>query len=105
MITLIGAPLSILIASVLIFMASFGTIWVESAIGYKILSTTNHEDPKRLLSLLIGRGLTTVVNFIPIIRGLYKSILSMTAIGAIVRMKYDAYKERKPSKKVSKKKK
>jgi hypothetical protein len=86
-------------------MAVFGTIWVESAIGHKILETSDKKDPKRLLSLLIGRGLTTVVNFIPIVRGLYKWILSMTAVGAIVRMKYDAYKGSKKKTKKSKSKK
>lgn len=97
--TLIGTPLAILIMGVLLFASIFATVWVESAIGHKILSTTDKKDPKRLLSLLIGRGLTTVVNFIPIVKGIYKSILSMTAVGAIVRMKYDAYKGGKKSKK------
>jgi hypothetical protein len=103
--TLIGTPLAILISGILFFMAVFGTIWVESAIGHKILETSDKKDPKRLLSLLIGRGLTTVVNFIPIVRGLYKWILSMTAVGAIVRMKYDAYKGSKKKTKKSKSKK
>jgi cytoskeletal protein CcmA (bactofilin family) len=97
--TLIGTPLAILIIAVLLFASIFGTVWVESAIGQKILSTTDKKDPKRLLSLLIGRGLTTVVNFIPIVRGIYKWVLSMTAVGAIVRMKYDAYKEVKKGRK------
>jgi hypothetical protein len=101
--TLIGAPLALLITAGLAFMAMFGKIWVESAIGQKILSTTDKDDPKRLLSLLIGRGLSTVANFIPIVRGLYRSILGMTAIGAIVRMKYDVFKNMKSSKKKSKK--
>jgi Fe2+ transport system protein B len=86
----------------LIFTAVFGTIWVESAIGYKILSTTDKKDPQRLLSLLIGRGLTTVVSFIPIVRGLYKFVLGLTSTGAIVRMKYDVYKNRGKQKKSKK---
>jgi hypothetical protein len=98
-ITLIGAPLAILIIGILIFAAIFGRIWVESAIGHKILSTTDKEDPQRLLSLLIGRGLTTIVNFIPIVRGIYKFVLSATAVGAIIRMKYDAFKTKKVKKK------
>ena len=96
--TIVGIPLAILICSVLFFISIFGTIWVESAIGHKILSSTNKRDPKRLLSLLVGRGLTTVVKFIPIVRGIYKMILSMTALGAIARMKYDAFKAIKPKK-------
>jgi hypothetical protein len=81
----------------------FGTIWVESAIGYKILSTVDKKDNKRLLSLLVGRGLSTVVNFIPIVRGLYKMILSTVAVGAIVRTKYDAFPNKGKKKKKSKK--
>jgi hypothetical protein len=101
-ITIIGLPLAILIIGFLIFTTLFGTIWVESSIGYKILSTTDKKDPQRLLSLLIGRGLTTIVSFIPIVRGLYKSILGLTATGAIVRMKYDVYKNRDKQKKSKK---
>jgi len=96
--TLIGAPLALLIASFLLFVTIFGTVWVESAIGQKILSTTKRKDPKRLLSLLVGRGLTTVVNFIPIVRCIYNSILSITAVGAITRVKYSAYRKGKSKK-------
>jgi hypothetical protein len=102
-ITVIGLPLALLITGVLVFITVFGTIWVESAIGYKILSTTDKKDPKRLLSLLIGRGLTTIVSFIPLVRGLYKFVLGLTAIGAVVRMKYDVYTNRDKKKKKSKK--
>jgi hypothetical protein len=102
-ITLIGTPLAILISGLLIFAMFFGTIWVESAIGYKILSTVDKKDNKRLLSLLVGRGLSTVVNFIPIVRGLYKMILSTVAVGAIVRTKYDAFQGKSKKKKKSKK--
>jgi hypothetical protein len=102
-ITLIGTPLAILISGFLIFAIFFGTIWVESAIGYKILSTVDKTDNKRLLSLLVGRGLSTVVNFIPIVRGLYKMILSTVAVGAIVRTKYDAFQNKSKKKKKSKK--
>jgi cobalamin biosynthesis protein CobD/CbiB len=100
--TLIGLPLAILITAILLFATFFGSLWVESAIGYKILSKAEKKDPKRFLSLLVGRGLTTVINFIPIIRGLYKNILNMVAIGAIVRMKYDCYKNNKKKSKSKK---
>ncbi|MDD3474617.1 MAG: polymer-forming cytoskeletal protein [Candidatus Dojkabacteria bacterium] len=90
--TVVGIPLTLLITAMLIFASTFGTIWVESAVGHKILSKSKNTDEKRLLSLLIGRGITTVVKLIPIVRGVYMMILSMTALGAIVRMKYDAFK-------------
>jgi cytoskeletal protein CcmA (bactofilin family)/uncharacterized membrane protein YhaH (DUF805 family) len=99
----IGTPLAILILGALFFIAIFGSLWVESAIGYRLLQKTDKKDPKRLLSLLVGRGITTVINFIPIVRGLYKTVLNMTAIGAVVRMKYDCYRSSKGTKRESKK--
>lgn len=106
--TFIGAPLALLITALIIFAMTLGTIWVESAIGYKILSQANKDDNQRLLSLLIGRALTTVVNFVPIVRFFYKSILSTVAIGALVRFKYDGISEARKStskRKITKKKK
>jgi cytoskeletal protein CcmA (bactofilin family) len=90
--TLVGIPLVILISAGLIFTCTLATVWTESAIGQKILSNTKQKDEKRLLSLLIGRGITSVVKLVPIIRGIYKMVLSMTTLGAIVRMKYDAFR-------------
>lgn len=104
--TIVGAPLALLIGGIYFFLIIFGTLWVESALGYKILSGTDKKDDLRLLSLLVGRGLTSVVNLIPIVRGIYKTAISMVAVGAIVRMKHDVYQERKgksTSKKKSKK--
>ena len=89
--TIVGTPLALLIGGLYFFMSFFGTLWVESSLGHKILSSTDKKDPKRLLSLLVGRGLTSVVNLIPIVRGFYKTSISMVAVGAIVRMKYDVY--------------
>jgi cytoskeletal protein CcmA (bactofilin family) len=94
--TLIGFPLALVVTMVMIFLYIYGKLWVESAIGNKILQKANREDNKRFLSLLIGRSITTIVNFIPIIRGIYSWVLGVTAVGAVVRMKYDAYKKVKP---------
>jgi hypothetical protein len=104
-VTIVGAPLALLIGGVYFFITLFGTLWVESALGYKILSSSKKKDDLRLLSLLVGRGLTSVVNLIPIVRGFYKTAISMVAVGAVVRMKYDVYQERKNGNKSSKKKK
>ncbi len=93
--TIVGAPLALLIGGIYFFLTVFGTVWVESALGYKILSSADKKDDLRLLSILVGRGLTSVVNLIPIVRGFYKTAISMVAVGAIVRMKYDIYQERK----------
>lgn len=36
--TLVGAPLAILLTAILIFLVTFGTLWSETAIGFKVLS-------------------------------------------------------------------
>jgi len=112
-ITLIGAPLALLITAALIFLATFGTVWTESAIGYKILKLTNQKDNGRIFSLLIGRSVSTIIKLIPIVRGGYSLTLICVTVGSIVRMKYDAFtnsievrkNQKKSSKKTTKKKK
>lgn len=106
-ITLVGAPLAFLIMGILIFLAAFGTIWTESAIGQKVLQLTDRKDNGRFISLLIGRSISVIVRLIPIVRGIYSLSLIMITVGAVVRTKYDAFsqarkqnsKEVKPTKK------
>ncbi|MCD4811922.1 polymer-forming cytoskeletal protein [bacterium] len=102
--TVIGAPLALIISAGLVFVLIFGKLWVESAIGYKILGSASKKDDKRFLSLLVGRSLTTIINFIPLIRTFYKWTLGLVAVGAVVRMKYDCFKDRKTKKVATKKK-
>jgi len=109
-ITGIGAPLALLITAALIFLATFGTIWAESAIGHKILKLVGKKDNGRIFSLLIGRSVSIVVKLIPFVRGIYSISLIFVTIGSIARMKYEAFAiSRKPKKgkkrKFSKKKK
>lgn len=100
-VTLVGAPLAILIAGILLFLSIFGTVWVESALGQKILLLSNRADSSRLLSLLVGRFVSTVVKLVPILRGIYSLSLIFVVVGAVARSKYDAFMK---SKEVSKKK-
>ncbi len=90
-ITLVGAPLAFLIMGILIFLAAFGTIWTESAIGQKVLQLTDRKDNGRFISLLIGRSISVIVRLIPIVRGIYSLSLIMITVGAVVRTKYDAF--------------
>ena len=46
-------------------------------------------------SLLVGRGLSTLISFIPVVSSIYKTVLVCTAMGAFVRMKADALKVQK----------
>ena len=88
--TLVGAPLALLITGILIFIATFGTLWTETAVGHKVLSLFKYQDNQRFLSLLIGRLITVIIKLIPFINTFYMMILSVTTVGAVVRAKYDA---------------
>jgi hypothetical protein len=91
-ISLIGAPAAFMILGVLIFILTFGRIWVEMAFGKEILQLFGIQEYRPYKSFLVGRVLSTFVNFIPIIGGIYNSILGMVALGAILRMKRGYYK-------------
>ncbi len=97
--TLIGAPLSLLILGALLFLTIFGTLWVEIAVGHKILDLLNQKDEKLYLSLLIGRLLSVLVRLIPVVGVLYSLALTMLAVGAVVRTKADVMSEARKSKK------
>ena len=90
--TLVGAPLAILLTAILVFLVTFGTLWTETAIGFKVLSIFKYKDDKRLLSLLTGRVITAVIRLLPFIGAIYTMILSTTTVGAVFRAKYDTFK-------------
>lgn len=104
MITVIGFPIAILIVGLLVFAMYFGKLWVEMAFGKIILNIFGEDDKQYYLSLLTGRFVTILVNLIPFVRGLYGITLTTTAVGAIVRLKYDQVKEAKKLEKKSVKK-
>lgn len=89
--TLVGAPLALFITGILIFLVTFGTLWTEIAVGHKVLGLIKQRDNQRFLSLLIGRLITMIVKLIPFINALYSLSLSMITVGAVVRIKYDAF--------------
>ena len=91
LISIIGAPAAFMIAGVLTFILVFGRIWVEMAFGIEILHLFGIEEYRPFKSFLVGRVLSTIVNFIPIVRGLYNTILGLVALGAILRMKRGYY--------------
>ena len=92
-ITLVGAQLAFLIIGILIFLATFGTVWTESAIGQRVLQLTDRKDSGRFISLLIGRSISVIVRLIPIVRGIYSLSLILITVGAVVRTKYDAFSQ------------
>lgn len=107
-ISVIGAPSALFLSGLIGFVILFGKVWVETAFGKEILELFGVKEYRPFKSFLVGRLLTTVVNFIPVVRGFYNTILVLVAFGAILRMKRKYYriasKEIESYKKKSKKK-
>lgn len=95
LVTAIGIPVAILLIAFIVFVWIFGRIWVELAIGSEILGLFNVKEYRPYKSLLVGRGLSTLISFIPVVSSIYKTVLVCTAMGAFVRMKADALKVQK----------
>lgn len=103
-ISIIGAPAALFITGLLSFILIFGKIWVETAFGKEILELFGIKEYRPFKSFLVGRTLSLIINFIPVVRGFYNTILGLVALGAIVRMKKSYYliakeKAKKPTKK------
>lgn len=101
-ITLVGMPLALLILAVLIFLTTFGTIYVESALGKEIMELFGTKEYRPYKGLLVGRVLSTLMSLVPIFGVFYSLTISAAAVGAVVRMKKDSFDN---VKKVNKKKK
>lgn len=99
--TLVGIPLALLILSVLIFLTTFGKIYVESALGKEILELFGTKEYRPYKGLLVGRVLTTLMSLVPVFGVFYNLTISATAVGAVVRMKKDSFDN---AKKVGKRK-
>lgn len=90
-ISVVGFPAAMFIVGLLGFVMFFGKTWVELAIGKEILELFGKNLYRPFRSFLVGRIISVIINFIPIVRGFYNTILSMVALGAIFRMKKDYY--------------
>ena len=100
--TLVGIPFALLILGVLLFLTTFGTIYVESALGQEILELFGTKGYRPYKGLLTGRVLTTLLSLVPVFGVFYSITISATAVGAVVRMKKDSFDN---VKKINKKKK
>jgi hypothetical protein len=91
-ISVIGTPAAIFITGLLSFLLIFGRVWVETAFGKEILELFGVTEYRPFKSFLIGRVLSTIVSTIPVISAFYYTILSLVALGAVIRMKKGYYK-------------
>ncbi|HHX99245.1 TPA: hypothetical protein GX533_00985 [Candidatus Dojkabacteria bacterium] len=94
-VTVVGMPIAMLLLAFMVFVGIFGRLWVELAIGSEILGLFKIKEYRPFKSLLIGRVLSSLISFIPVVSGIYSSVLVCTAMGAFVRMKADALKVQK----------
>ncbi|HKM19754.1 MAG TPA: hypothetical protein VJY47_00835 [Candidatus Dojkabacteria bacterium] len=98
-ITVVGIPLGILLLGFLLFGIIFGKVWVNLTIGREILRLAKSKTNSPYLALLVGGGVNTIIGIIPFISGLYSFIATCTALGAMVRMKWDKLAVKKVEKK------
>jgi hypothetical protein len=94
MVTVIGIPLSLLVLGALGFMAGFGILWGDMAVGKAVAKELKWKDKKYMKSLAIGRILRVLLCWIPVIGGVYKFVIFLASLGAMVRMKMDFMKKK-----------
>ena len=97
-VSVVGAPLALFVSGVLLFLTIFGKLWVETAFGQEILTLLKVKEYRPFKSLAIGRFLTVCIGLIPIFGWVYSSLLSIIAMGAFVRMKFEYFKGGKKKK-------
>ncbi|NMC09252.1 polymer-forming cytoskeletal protein [Candidatus Microgenomates bacterium] len=91
MITIVGFPAAMLVAGILFFALYFGRVWVELSLGKEILELFGMRGYRPYRSFLVGRVLTVGMNFIPVVTIFYNTIISLVALGALIRMKKGYY--------------
>lgn len=94
-ITVIGMPLGTLLLGFLLFGIIFGIVWINLAVGREVLKLAKSKTKSPYLALLVGGGITAMIKMIPVISGFYSFIAMCTAIGAMVRMKWDKFQVQK----------
>lgn len=93
LISIVGIPLAGILIAALVFTAVFGGVWVELSIGKEILELFKIKEYRPFKSFLIGRVVTTIIQLIPIIGGIYNFLLMTVALGAFVRLKKEQFEK------------
>lgn len=91
LVSIIGAPVALIVIAFLLFVSIFGKIWVELAIGSELLSLLGVKGYRPYRSFLVGRIISVLIGLIPVISGFYGIVLTLTSLGAIIRMKRDFF--------------
>lgn len=93
LVSAVGIPLAGVIIAFLLFTIIFGGVWVEIAIGKEVLELFKVKDYRPFKSFLIGRVISTIVQLIPIIGGIYSFVVVTVALGAFVRVKKEQFEK------------
>jgi len=91
LISQIGAPLAILLMGIAFFITLFGTNWFDLYIGSVILKLFKIEH-NSYGALSTGVFVRLLISFIPVITFIYWFLTVAVATGAVIRVKYDSYK-------------
>lgn len=93
LVSAVGIPLAGVIIAFLVFTIIFGGVWVEIAIGKEVLELFKIKEYRPFKSFLIGRVISTIIQLIPIIGGIYSFVIVTVALGAFVRVKKEQFEK------------
>ena len=94
-ITVVAIPVACILTGLLVFLAVYSRLWVELGIGKTVLTYFGEKKSSPYLSLLVGRCISVLISFLPIIGTIYGVILTLAGVGAAFRMKYVAMNPKK----------
>lgn len=100
--SVVGLPLSLLMIIFWMFALVFSSLFVDMALGRTLLQLTGTQDKKLYLSLFVGRVIHMFLRFIPCFGLMYLLLTTSTAVGAMIRMKYDKVQSAKSNSKDNK---
>lgn len=87
LVTVVGTPLAVLLTGVALFLAFFGPLWFDMAVGRLIARVFGYTEDELYIPLFLGRVVRLFLSVIPCIGALYSLITLWAVFGAVFRMK------------------
>lgn len=91
-VTVLGAPLAVLLTGLALFLIFFGSLWGDMAIGGLLTKWLGYKGTDLYVPLVAGRIVRVIIGLIPCVGGLYGLVLSWVVVGAAVRAKFERVK-------------
>ncbi len=88
-ITIVGAPVAILLVAIFLFLVFFGSVWADMAVGQRITGALGYKKGDLYVPLLTGQILRAILMLIPCVGVLYALVMAWAVVGAAVRMKFE----------------